>query len=177
MSDAIVPGTPLALMESFADRVGPLGWHLQLLLARCEDVIALSPRIETLRVPVVIDHMGSVTAADGPHAKGFRRLIELARDCDHVWVKIAAFYRRSLQGFPHADMRPMARALAGARPDRLLWGTNWPHPVYDVGPPNDGDLVDLFAEWFPDPVVQRQILVRNPARLFGFEATTSSGDA
>ncbi len=173
MSDAIVPGTPLSLMESFADRVVPFGWHVQLLLGRCEDVIAMAPRIEKLRIPVVIDHMASVTSADGLYAAGFRRLIELVRDCDHVWVKIAAIYRRSQQGFPYVDMRPMACALAETRSDRLIWGTNWPHPVYDAGPPNDGDLVDLFADWFADPGVQRRILVENPEQLFGFDARQS----
>ena len=177
MSDTMVPGTPLALMETFADRVRPLGWHLQLHLGGCDDLIPLAPRIERLKVPIVVDHMASVTADDGPDAAGFARLGALMRDFDHVWAKVAAFYRRSRLGPPYADMREMARVLARTRGERVIWGTNWPHPVGNGVSPNDGDLLDLVADWFPEEQLQRHILVENPQQLFGFPPVPDGTEA
>lgn len=167
-SDTIAPGLPHRHLEAFAARIRPLGWLAQIHLSRCHELPALARRIARLDLPVVIDHMAGVTGDDALDAPGFADLVALLRDNDHVWAKIAAFYSRSRWPPPYADMRERARTLAATRPDRLVWGTNWPHPVYTDAPPNDGDLVDLVHEWFPDDLLRRQILVENPTTLFGF---------
>lgn len=168
MSDTLRLGTPLALLERFAERLRPLGWHIQVHLRHCDDLVALAPRFRALAIPVLVDHMAGVTARDGVDAPGFRQLVELLSSSDDVWVKVASFYRRSVTGHPYADMGACARALANARPDRLVFGTNWPHPDRMDAPPDDGDLLDVFAGWFPDPALQHRILVDNPEHLFGF---------
>jgi len=95
----------------------------------------------------------------------------LLRDTDHVWAKISSWYRLSDLGPSYDDMTPIARALIEARPDRIPWGTNWPHPIlWDHPMPNDGDLLDQFMEWVGDDATRRQILVDNPTRLYGFES-------
>jgi predicted TIM-barrel fold metal-dependent hydrolase len=168
MSDTLRLGTPLALLEPFAERLRPLGWHVQVLLRHCDDLVALAPRIRTLGIPVLIDHMASVMPRDGLGAPGFRLLVELLSSSDHVWVKVASFYRRSTTGHPYADMGVYARALADARPDRVVFGSNWPHPDRMDAPPDDAELLDVLAGWCPDPALQHRILVENPERLFGF---------
>jgi predicted TIM-barrel fold metal-dependent hydrolase len=85
-----------------------------------------------------------------------------------MWVKVCGAERVSSMGPPFTDAVPFAQALIAAAPERILWGTDWPHPNVGAHMPNDGDLVDLFPLMAPDPVVQRKILVENPARLYGF---------
>jgi 2-pyrone-4,6-dicarboxylate lactonase len=89
-------------------------------------------------------------------------------ETDRCWVKLSSLYRASAEPYPHADMLPLIHRVAQARPDRILWGSNWPHPIYRGAMPNDGDLVDLIPAWIPDPDRQRQFLVTNPATLYGF---------
>jgi predicted TIM-barrel fold metal-dependent hydrolase len=168
LGESLRPGTPLAMLEAFAARIAPLGWHVQLYLARSDELVALAPRIRALPVPVLVDHMASVTAQEGLGAPGFRALLDLVSSTDHLWVKVASFYRRSVTGHPYHDMAPLARALAKARPDRLVFGSNWPHPDRMDDPPDDAALVGAFMGWLGDPALARRILVDNPARLFGF---------
>lgn len=171
LSNTLEPRTPLAMLEDVARRVAPLGMHLQMHLGHCHDLLAFERQIASSPVPILIDHMASVTADDGLDAPGFQMLLRLMTECDHVWTKVAAFYRRTRSGAPtYDDMRPFAQALVRNRPDRVVWGTNWPHPVYEGSAPNDGDLLDLFAAWFPDKSDQQRILVSNPELLFGFDS-------
>jgi predicted TIM-barrel fold metal-dependent hydrolase len=87
---------------------------------------------------------------------------------DRFWVKVCGPERVSSMGPPFTDAVPFARALIAAAPERILWGTDWPHPNVGKHMPNDGDLVDLFAQMAPTAELQRKILVENPARLYGF---------
>ena len=87
---------------------------------------------------------------------------------DNCWVKISGAERNSTEGPPYTDAVPFAQALVAAAPDRILWGTDWPHPNTEGPMPNDGDLVDLLALHVPDESVRNRILVDNPARLYGF---------
>ncbi len=91
-------------------------------------------------------------------------------DTDRCWIKLASLYRLSAEPYPHRDMLPMIARVVEARPDRILWGSNWPHPICPVAMPNDGDLVDLIPLWLPDPKAQQLALVDNPASLYGFES-------
>jgi predicted TIM-barrel fold metal-dependent hydrolase len=120
-----------------------------------------------LPVPMVIDHMGRVRAADGLQQEPFKVLLDFMKS-EHCWVKVCGAERVSSKGPPFDDAVPFARALIEAAPERILWGTDWPHPNVKIMP-NDGDLVDLFPLMAPDAQLQRRILVDNPARLYGFE--------
>lgn len=168
MSNTLNPAVPLSMVDEFAARVQPLGWHLQLHLGRVEDLLGLRESIERSPVPILIDHMASATSQDNLDGAGVRTMLELVRQQPHVWVKIAAYYRRSQAGPPYADMEPLVHALLQACPDRLVWGSNWPHPVHKRAVPDDTDLLDVFGRWVTDPALRARILVDNPERLFGF---------
>jgi predicted TIM-barrel fold metal-dependent hydrolase len=114
----------------------------------------------------VIDHMGRVQAKEGLEQQPFKVLLDFMRN-QNTWVKVTGPERVSSKGPPFDDAVPFARALIAAAPDRILWGTDWPHPNVKVMP-NDGDLVDLFPLMAPEAELQYKILVENPARLYGF---------
>ncbi len=154
----------MAFFDRVLAQVEPLGWHVVLHLD-AEDVVELAPRIARIRVPFVIDHMGRVKAKNGLDQAPFRQLLELMRN-PLAWVKICGAERVSSAGAPFRDALPFARALVEAAPDRVLWGTDWPHPNVAGDMPNDGDLVDLLAEAVGDEAVRRRVLVDNPARLY-----------
>jgi len=159
------------LMEALAKKVRPLGWHVDLHLGGVAEIAQLEPQLMALPAPIVFDHMGSVRGAEGAGAPGFQALLRILKRRDDCWAKISSWYRLSDAGPPRwSDMAPMAQALVDARPDRLVWGGNWPHPNrYDPKDiPDDADLVDAFCEWIPDAGVRERILVANPARLYGF---------
>ncbi len=151
-----------------AGRIAPLGWHLVLYL-EAEDVVENADALGRLGVPVVIDHMARVRVADGLDQTPFRLLLDFLRDAD-FWVKISCAERLSAAGAPFADVVPFAAALIEAAPDRVLWGTDWPHPNIDGRMPDDGDLTDMLLSYAPDEEMRRKILVDNPARLYGFDA-------
>ena len=150
------------------ERIRPFGWHVVLHLDAA-DVVEFDSVLKRLPTPFVIDHMGRVPTAGGLEQEPFRRLLELARR-DNCWVKICGAERISSAGPPFTDAVPFAQALIGAAPDRILWGTDWPHPNISKHMPNDGDLVDLIPLMAPDTAMQKRILVDNPHRLYGFKA-------
>ncbi len=153
-------------VERIAERVRPLGWHLVLYLER-EDIMASVETILGFGMPVIIDHMGRAKTGDGLVHPSFRVLLDLVRNED-IWVKICGAERISTSGPPYEDAVPFARALIEAAPDRVLWGTDWPHPNIEGVMPNDGDLMNLLALAASDAAVRNRILVDNPARLYGF---------
>jgi 2-pyrone-4,6-dicarboxylate lactonase len=150
------------------ERIVPLGWHLVLHLDAA-DIVELAPLLRGLRLPFIIDHMGRVKADAGLDQAPFRALLELVK-LDTCWVKVCGAERVSTAGAPFADAVPFARMLVEAAPDRVLWGTDWPHPNIAGRMPNDGDLVDLVPLIAPDAAAQRKLLVDNPARLYDFAA-------
>ena len=151
------------------ERVKPLGWHV-VLHFDASDLVEFSPTLQRLPVPFIIDHMGRVPTKDGLQQAPFQRLLELARHHEDCWVKICGAERISSAGPPFTDAVPFAQELIRAAPDRILWGTDWPHPNISRHMPNDGDLVDLIPLFAPDAAMQRRILVDNPQRLYGFDA-------
>ncbi|RAI57000.1 amidohydrolase family protein [Roseicella frigidaeris] len=158
-------GAPdLAVFDAVLERIERLGWHVVLHLD-AEDILDHAGRIARLRVPFVIDHMGRVKARGGLGQAPFRALLELLRN-PLAWVKVCGAERVSSAGRPFADAVPFAAALIEAAPERVLWGTDWPHPNIAGDMPNDGDLVDLFAQFTADAGLRRQVLVENPARLY-----------
>jgi predicted TIM-barrel fold metal-dependent hydrolase len=125
------------------------------------------PVIQSIGLPVVIDHMGRTDARAGINTPGFQSLVRLTGE-GGCWVKMSGAHRLSTRAPDYPDARPFHEALVAANPDRLIWGTDWPHPRIEGEMPNAGHLLDLFNEWTPDAGVRRKILVDNPARLYGF---------
>ncbi len=159
-------------MEEFhavIDRIRPLGWHVDLHFDAV-DLVGYDELLSGLPVPFIIDHMGRVRTGEGLQQPAFQQLLKLARGNERCWVKISGAERISSAGPPFTDAVPFAQALIAAAADRILWGTDWPHPNIARHMPNDGDLVDLLPLFAPDARLQQQILVDNPHRLYGFEA-------
>jgi predicted TIM-barrel fold metal-dependent hydrolase len=119
-------------------------------------------------VPFIIDHMGRVPTKAGLEQEPFRQLLRVLASNERCWVKISGSERISGSGPPFTDAVPFARALIEAAPDRILWGTDWPHPNIAKHMPNDGDLVDLIPLMAPEAQLQQRILVDNPHRLYQF---------
>ena len=156
----------MGFFNKTVDRVKAMGWHLILHLDAA-DLVEFRDLFMKIPVPMVIDHMGRVKAADGLEQEPFKILVGFLKN-ENFWVKICGAERVSSLGPPFIDAIPFAQALIEAAPDRILWGTDWPHPNVGKHMPNDGDLLDLFPLMAPDPAIQRKILVDNPARLYGF---------
>lgn len=156
----------LATMRATVERVAPLGWHTDFFVGGGQALIEMADFLRSLRVPFVIDAMGRVDVAEGIEQPRFQVLLELVRR-DNGWVKLAGADRISIAGRPYHDALPFAQALLAAAPDRVIWGTDWPHPNHPDNP-DDADLVDLIPLIAPDTTQQRKLLVDNPARLVGF---------
>jgi 2-pyrone-4,6-dicarboxylate lactonase len=161
-------GVPdLRVFDRIIAMIAPFGWHVDLHFDAI-DLPDYAERLAALPVAYTIDHIGRVKASDGLDQLPFKTLMSLVERDEKCWVKLSGFERVSSEGPPFHDAVPFARAVAEAAPDRVLWGTDWPHPNVKVMP-NDGDLVDLIPLFAPEPELQRKILVDNPARLFGFD--------
>jgi predicted TIM-barrel fold metal-dependent hydrolase len=156
----------MGFFRKTTQRLRSLGWHLILHLD-ADDLVELESTFRSLPVPFVIDHMGRVKAADGLAQPPFKVLLETLRTNPRCWVKICGAERVSSSGPPFADAVPFAQALLAAASDRILWGTDWPHPNVKWMP-DDAGLLELFPQMAPEPALQRRILVENPARLYGF---------
>ncbi len=161
--------------QAAAERMKKRNWHLQLNTTLAM-VTAIKPQLAASPVPVVFDHFAGAKPEESVEQPGFVDLLELVRSGKaYVKISITAGPRTDYSGF-----LPLAQALIGANPDRILWGTNWPHPN-SVTPPgrkpteltplwqvDDGLVLNLLPVWAPDPVIRKKILVDNPARLYGF---------
>ena len=157
-------------IETMARKVKPFGWHLQLHVGKSSELAAIESQLMSVPVPIVFDHLGRTRGAEGVGSAGFQTLLRVLKQRDDCWVKISSWYRLSDRGAPdYADMKPLVQALVDARPDRCVWGTNWPHPECAVAMPNDGDLVDVFCDWVADEATRNRIFVSNPAKLYGFD--------
>lgn len=161
-------GGPPNLKKLYAivSRVKHLPWHVELHFD-AKDLLEFEEVIESIPLPVVIDHMGRAPVADGVDQAPFQSLLSKLRDSEDLWVKLSGSERISAAGPPFVDAAPFGAACIAAAPDRCIWGTDWPHPNVRIMP-NDGDLVDALPIMIPDPALQRKVLVDNPARLFGF---------
>jgi len=157
-------GAPdLRVIEAVVKRIKPLGWHLQVHLD-AQDIAAYRDFLLGLDIVFIIDHMGRVVAKNGLEQQPFKLLLDLMKD-ERVWVKVSGSERVSSTGRPFHDAMPYARMLVATAPDRVLWGTDYPHPnVKEM--PNDGEQVDLFALTVADEATRRKILVDNPTKLY-----------
>jgi len=154
-------------LETMASRIAQFRWHIQYRSTE-KDLPDLESRLRRLPVPVCVDHIGSIPPETGVDHAAFRALLRLV-DTGRCWVKLSAPYQLSRSGAPdYADYLPQARALVAAAPERMVWGTNWPHPrVGDK--PDEADLLNVLADWADDAATRKAILVANPAVLYGFE--------
>lgn len=152
-----------AALERIAGRIAPLGWHVELHLEP-DDLAAYAPVLKALPVPVVIDHMARIAPDPGVAHPAFRALLQLLRN-DKIWVKVSGIERVAPP--PYEAVVPMARELLAAARDRIVWGTNFPHPKLN-GTADDAGLLDVIPLFAPDAADQRRLLVDNPARLYGF---------
>lgn len=144
------------------------GWHIQVFM-HPEQIVAWASVLAALPVPLVIDHLGRIDPAQGPTAEAYGALRRLL-DGGNTWVKLSGAYMRStVHGPSYADTLPLGRALVQAAPERLVWGSDWPHTTEAPGAVNDADLVDLLQAWCGSTAVMDRILVDNPAQLYGFD--------
>jgi D-galactarolactone isomerase len=154
-------------MPRMAARVAAFGWHVQL---QCESRELSEHEAIITRLPcdLVIDHMGRFDAATPADDKDWRLLMKLLAT-GRCWVKLSGPYYGSKSGPPlYADKARIAKELIKAAPERMVWASNWPHPSYKKNFPDEGRLLDLVADWTQDESLRKQILVTNPARLYGF---------
>jgi len=162
LSDAV----GLLVLERLAPKLAQLGWHAEI-SAPCADLEAIVARLMPLGLPLVIDHMGHLDVSLGVEHHSFQTLLRLLETGRKIWLKLIA-YRLSSRYPDYEDMEPFHRALLAANPERLVWGSDWPHVHMTHNMPDDGHLLDLFEQWTPNEGLRRQILVHNPARLYGF---------
>lgn len=156
------------LARKVAEHPACTGWHIQI-FAHPEQLIALAPQLRTLPVPLVIDHLGRIDPAEGPAAEAYG-VVRGLLDGGNTWVKLSGAYMRStVHGPSYADTLPLGQALVQAAPERLVWGSDWPHTTETPGTVNDADLVDLLQAWAGSEAAMDRILVDNPARLYGFD--------
>jgi 2-pyrone-4,6-dicarboxylate lactonase len=159
-------GVPdLAVFYRLLERIKPLGWHV-VLHFDAEDILSQGELLGRIDVPFIIDHMGRVKAAEELAQAPFQSLLALYRNNPLAWIKVCGAERVSSGKRPFLDAVPFAQALIAEDASRILWGTDWPHPNITKDMPNDGELVNLFAQICPDPAVQRRILVDNPTRMY-----------
>lgn len=152
----VAGGTSVDEIAAIAERIQPFGWHVQLFMDS-EDVEALAPQLRQLSVPVVFDHMAHVYHGSSTSSAGFRAVLDLLAD-GKAWVKLSAWR------FSPDDER--ARMLVAANPERVLWGSDWPHVSWEEAVPDDGQLLNRLAQWAGDEATVQRILVDNPTQLY-----------
>jgi D-galactarolactone isomerase len=159
--------TTVEMIDPLAKRVAPLGWHLQI-NAPAETILAAKDVWARVPCPVVFDHLAHVPEPDGIRHPVFGLVSGLLQQ-GKAWVKLSGAYADTKIGPPsYADSSAVAIAYVKAAPERLVWGSDWPHPTERDTKPDDALLFDLLADWAPDAALRQRILVDNPARLYGF---------
>ena len=161
------PGTlPMEALKKLAQKVKPFGWHMEF-LAHVDEFPDLDNMLDGFPVDTVYGHLGYMKTDKGIAHPGFQALLRLMK-AGKAWVKLTGPYRISLQTMPHSDTDVYAHELIKAAPQQVVWGSDWPHVMVKGAMPNDGDICDLLGNWVLDENVRKQVLVDNPARLYGF---------
>jgi D-galactarolactone isomerase len=163
--------TTVDMLEPLSKRVADLGWHVQIHQTG-DGIVKMEDVLQKVAAPIVLDHMGRIpkdVGVDHPAYTVISRLIDKGR----TWVKISGAYMDTKVGPPtYADSTKLAQAFVKLAPQRMVWGSDWPHPTEKADDkPNDATLVDLLSEWAPDEATRRRILAENPAELYGFTQT------
>ena len=161
------PFEDISDLQKFTHRIKEMGWHLEVLI-KVHEFENLYETMSKMAVDVSFGHLGYMKTDHPITNKGFQALLSLLRD-GNSWVKLSGSYRITTSpSTPYDDVKPYAQALIAANEDRIIWGTDWPHPVFSGNMPNDGALTNMLADWAPDMVLRRKILVDNPTLLYGF---------
>ena len=159
-------GLALADAPRLAERIKPMGWHLQFYVD-----LRVMPEIEqalaALKIDIVIDHFARISCAEGLEAPAFKALLRLVAR-DNCWAKLMGPYFISDDVPAFGDIAPFAQKMIATAPGRMVWGSDWPHPSAKEKMPDDGHLADLLGAWAPDEAQRKKILVDNPQRLYGF---------
>lgn len=161
----LVDATPREVFLDIAGKVADLGWHI-VVYFEAGDLEELTPFLKQLPTTIVVDHMGRPDVGRGVDHPDFRRFLDLMAENDNIWSKVTCPERLSLQGPPYDDVVPFGQAVVEAFPDRVLWGTDWPHPNMKSHMPDDGLLVDHIPRVASTPEQQRKMLIDNPMRLY-----------
>jgi D-galactarolactone isomerase len=158
---------PLEILETMSARVAPFGWHVVFQMDG-RDLADHEALLDRLTSNLIIDHVGKFLEPVAPEHPGFRAILRLL-DKGRTWAKLSAPYETSKVGPPfYDDVGKLAKALAKAAPERMLWASNWPHPTPGVKVPDDAVLLDILLDWVPDEAARRLMLSDNPGKLYGF---------
>lgn len=162
----LVDPKPDAYYHAIIDRIAPLGWHV-VVYFEAADLAERWNFFTSLPTTVVVDHLGRPDVSQPVEGPEFQRFVQLMAEHGNVWSKVSCPERLSRVGPPgYADVVPFARHLVERFPDRVLWGTDWPHPNMKDHMPDDGHLVDVIPHIAPTPELQQKLLVDNPMRLY-----------
>jgi 2-pyrone-4,6-dicarboxylate lactonase len=161
----LVDATPQDVFFRIVDKIAPLGWHV-VVYFEAPELAELTPFLEQIPTIIVIDHMGRPDVALGAGDPQFQAFRDLMARNTNIWTKVSCPERLSVQGPPYEDVVPFAKTLVEQFPDRVLWGTDWPHPNMHGKIPDDGVLVDRIPHIATTPELQRRLLVDNPMRLY-----------
>lgn len=164
----LVGDAPKDAYRDIAARLADLGWHIVVYFESAE-LDDLAPFLTSLPGTVVIDHMGRPDVSQGIKAKGFRAVQRLMDENERFWIKATCPERLTEAGPPYDDVVPFGKTLVERYPDRVIWGTDWPHPNMRSHMPDDGQLVDFIPRIAPTPELQKKLLVDNPMRLYWTE--------
>jgi predicted TIM-barrel fold metal-dependent hydrolase len=159
--------TTVSMLEPLSKRVDDLGWHVQIHML-ADQIFEHKDILQRLPSPVVLDHMGRIPASSSITHPAFAVISKMI-DKGNTWVKLSGAYQDSKVGPPsYADVMGLAQAYVKAAPERMLWGSDWPHPTVKGGKPDDAVLLDLLSDWAPDERTRKRILVDNPESVYGF---------
>jgi predicted TIM-barrel fold metal-dependent hydrolase len=158
---------PLDEARALAARIARLGWHVEFLV-HVDDVPDLDTQFADFPADVVFGHLGYFRPGQAPDIPGFQALLRLLKS-GRAWVKLTGPYRITNQPLPYADTDPFAGALLDAAPDRVIWGSDWPHVMVKSAMPNDGALADILCAWAGDAATLERVLVDNPKVLYRFD--------
>lgn len=162
-----MPFEDINAVRQFTERLKDLGWHLEVLI-HVHEFENLRETLNNMAVDVSVGHLGYMKTDHGIDHTGFQEFLGLLKD-GNCWAKVSGSYRVTCaERTPYDDVLPFARALIDANEERVLWGTDWPHPVFKGKMPNDGALMEQLASWAPDEKLRNKILVDNPGALYGF---------
>jgi predicted TIM-barrel fold metal-dependent hydrolase len=160
-------GLDLAGLERSADSARERGWHLEFLL-KPHQLLELAPRLAKLRCPTSFDHLAFMKADEGIGQAAFQALLGLLQT-GNSWVKLSGAYRVSGVADQYEAVLPLARKIMETRPERVVWGSDWPHVGQMVKMPRTTPLLDLLRDWVPEEAERNRVLVDNPAVLYGFD--------
>jgi 2-pyrone-4,6-dicarboxylate lactonase len=165
----LVDPEPDSYYRRIVEKIAPLGWHV-VIYFEATDLAERWDLFTSLETPVVVDHMGRPDVSQPVDGPEFDRFLRLLGEHENFWSKVSCPERLSISGPPYDDVVPFARRVIQEFPDRVLWGTDWPHPNLTDHMPDDGKLVDFIPRIATSPEFQRKLLVHNPTNLYWKES-------